>query len=165
MRTGVALGGFMGTGKTSVGREVARLSGRPFVDTDALLHLRYGPVADQFRREGEAAFRRRERAVVAELARRGDQVVALGGGAWVDLANRQALRRRHQLVVLTAPLEVVAERLGDDPGRPLWDPAVAQALLAARAEAYADADLRVDTSSRSPTELAEAILEALWPAA
>lgn len=165
MRTGVALGGFMGTGKTSVGRELARLSRLPFADTDALLHGRYGPVAEQFARDGEATFRRREREAVAALSRRGDQVVATGGGAWVDPANRDALRRRHHLVVLTASLDALAARLGDDPTRPLWDPAAAASLLASREAAYADADLHVDTLDRSPTAIARAILEALWPTA
>jgi shikimate kinase len=86
-------------------------------------------------------------------------VLATGGGLWVDLENRDALRRVARLVVLRAPLATLQARVAGGPDRPLW--AQAEALLARRATAYADADLTVDTEARSPAEVAEVIL-AWW---
>ncbi|MCB9665626.1 MAG: AAA family ATPase [Alphaproteobacteria bacterium] len=158
---GVALGGFMGVGKSSVGRALAARLGLPFVDTDAVLAQRHGPVAEQIARSGEAAFRAREHALVEELARGPEAVVATGGGLWVDPRNRAALRRWGKLVVLQAPLEVLAARVGAGEGRPLWDDDVA-ARYAARQPAYADADLVVDTVGRTIDGIVEEI--AAWRA-
>jgi shikimate kinase/3-dehydroquinate synthase len=156
-RGGVALGGFMGTGKTTVGRLIAGALGLPFVDVDEELVRRFGPIAKQFHEVGEAGFRARERAVVAEVARAGRAVIATGGGAWVDPANREALGRHGARVVLQAPLDVIRARIGQGADRPLAS-ADLEALLASRQEAYADADLQVDTSTRSAAEIAGAIV-------
>jgi shikimate kinase len=154
---GVALGGFMGTGKTTVGRLLAQRLGLPFVDTDAILAARHGPVVDQIRVEGEAVFRARERTLVEELVAGPAVVVATGGGLWVDPANREALGTVFDRVVLVAPLEILRERVGGDPARPLWDEGVA-ARYEARRAAYADADLVVDTSRRDPLGIVEEIV-------
>jgi shikimate kinase/3-dehydroquinate synthase len=145
MRRGVALGGFMGAGKSTVGRKLAARLGLPFADTDEILAARFGPIPTQLARDGEPAFRARERAVIAELADGVPRVVATGGGAWVDPANRDALRRDHRLVVLTAPLDVLRGRVGAGVDRPFWGQA--DVLLAARAGAYADAERTIDTAA------------------
>jgi len=92
----LALIGFMGVGKTTVGREVARLVERPFVDTDEEIEKRHGPIARIFEEQGEAEFRRLEEQVVAEaLATPEPAVIALGGGALLADATRSRLRRAH----------------------------------------------------------------------
>lgn len=151
----------MGTGKSTVGAIIARLTGLPFIDSDVELTLRFSPPARQIREEGEAVFRARERALVEELAARTPWVLATGGGTWVNPESRATLRRVARLVVLRAPLETLRARVGEDPERPLW--ARAEALLAERAEAYADADLTVDTEGRDPEAIAASIV-AWWRA-
>lgn len=154
---GVALGGFMGVGKTSVGVRLARRLGLPFVDMDAELVARFGPIADQFRRDGEAAFRVRESAMVGELCDGTSRVIATGGGAWVSPGNRARLNHYYWTVVLSAPLSVLRERLGPGVGRPLWGDA--ERLLYERAEAYADAHLVVDTSGVAVEAVVDEIVE------
>ena len=156
---GVALGGFMGTGKTTVGRGLATRLELPFADTDAMLEERYGPIAEQFAEQGERVFRAREHAIVVELCGRGPMELATGGGAWVDPRNRRALATCCVRVVLHAPLATLRQRLGDAPGRPLWKEA--ESLLAAREPAYADADLRIDVGGRSVEAIVEGIVVAM----
>jgi shikimate kinase / 3-dehydroquinate synthase len=98
----LALIGFMGAGKTSVGGEVARRTGRPFVDTDAEIEARHGPIAELFQR-GEEEFRRLEAAVVEEaLGRAEPSVIALGGGAFEAARSDRALAVWLQVDVSTA---------------------------------------------------------------
>ncbi len=158
-RRGVALGGFMGVGKTTVGRRLADRLGLPFADTDALLAARHGPIPAQFEAEGEAAFRAREAALIAELCDGTPRVVATGGGVWVASALRDLLAADHRLVVLTASLATLRARVGQASGRPLW--AEAERLLAERAPAYAQADLTVATDGRSIEEVVERIVQGL----
>lgn len=155
----IALGGFMGTGKSSVGAALAAQLGLPLVDTDAWVAERWGPIPDQFAQEGEAAFRARERAAIDALDDGVVRVIATGGGAWVDPANRARLRDYAHLVVLTAPLDVLAARVGGGVGRPLWD-ADTEARYRSRQPAYADADLHVDTHRASIEQAVEEI--ATW---
>jgi shikimate kinase len=152
----VVLTGFMGTGKTSIGRRLAARLGRPFVDTDALIEQRLGrTVAAIFAESGEARFRAAERDAVAEACGVAGAVIATGGGAVVDAANRGALRAAAPVVHLTARPEVILDRVrAAEEMRPLLqggDPAERiAALLAERAAAYAAAaDLTLDTSDRA----------------
>jgi 3-dehydroquinate synthetase/shikimate kinase len=101
----IALIGFMGAGKTTVGKEVARRTGRPFVDTDAEIESRHGPITDLFER-GEAEFRRLEAEVVEEaLGRAEPSVIALGGGAYEAARSKRALP-----VLLDVDVETAWER-------------------------------------------------------
>lgn len=152
---GLALGGFMGAGKTTVGRALAARLGWSFVDTDQVLTERFGPIPEQFARDGEPSFRARETALLVELAERAPCVVATGGGAWVNAENRANLRRAFRLVVLDVPLELALARVAAQGGRPLA--ASAAALYASRAAAYADHDLRLEVAGRSPEDLAEEV--------
>lgn len=154
-RDGVALGGFMGVGKTTVGRALAARLGLPFLDTDEVLVARHGPIPEQFRR-GEAAFRRREAALVAELCDGVPRVLATGGGVFTRPEHRERLAAHYLLVALTASLEVLRERLGDAPGRPLW--AEAEDLLEARRPAYARADVTVATDGLAVEEVVARIV-------
>ncbi len=160
----LALIGFMGSGKTSVGRELARRLGWPFVDTDELVERRAGrPIPEIFARDGEAAFRALEREAVREAARLRPAVIACGGGVPLDPANVQELRRTCRLVLLEADLPTVLARVGGGENRPLLrgDPeGRAQRLLVERTPRYREvADLAVDTSRLEVTAAAHRILE------
>ena len=112
--------GPMGAGKTSIGKRVARAFGLPFVDADRELERRTGAsIALIFELEGEAGFRRRESALLAELCQGPGQVVATGGGAVLDPANRECLRRGGFVVHIAASVGQQLARLEKDRNRPL----------------------------------------------
>ncbi|MCS7173465.1 MAG: 3-dehydroquinate synthase [Armatimonadetes bacterium] len=162
----IALIGFMGSGKTSVGRELARRLGWSFVDTDELVELRAGrSISEIFVQDGEATFRALEREAVREAARMHPAVIACGGGVPMDPANVLELRRTCRLVLLEADLPTVLARVGGSANRPLLqgDPAGrAQQLLRERTPRYREvADLVVDTSDLSVSAAAERILEGI----
>jgi shikimate kinase len=162
----IVLCGFMGTGKTTVGRIVAARLGWRFWDTDALLEAQLGrPISQIFAEDGEAFFRRRESTMCQELAWRRHEVIGTGGGIVLDPANREALNQAGLAICLDAPADEIAARLAGVTDRPLLagpDPAKRIAeLLAARAEAYGALPHHINTAGRSPEEVAGAIL-ALW---
>jgi shikimate kinase len=158
----------MGSGKSSVGRALARRLGWDLVDTDARIVEDAGmSIAEIFEREGEAGFRARETAVLADLPE-ACCVVALGGGAVIASANRALLRRKGQLIWLDGSPEQLARRVRGSRGRPLLAgldrPAIVERLRELReerAEAYASADLRIDTDGRRISAVCDAILVAL----
>jgi shikimate kinase len=162
----IILSGFMGTGKTSVGRRLAAKLRFEFVDLDELIEAEVGlPIRHIFAARGEAAFRALEREMVGRLAARQRSVIAVGGGAIVDPRNLSALRGFGVLIALCAAPEVILARVGGGEDRPmLWGPDTRKRilqLLAERAPAYAQADYQVDTSSRSVDEVVEHILTLL----
>jgi len=162
------LTGPMGAGKTRVGQLLAQRLGRAFIDTDVRIEQETGAsVPEIFERDGEAAFRQRERAVLAALPTR-DAVIALGGGALLLNGNRELLRAKGALVWLDASPATLAERVGGDGERPLLAGLDRKArerrlaeLSAARAAAYATADVRTPTDGRSPEQVRDAVLLAL----
>ncbi len=162
----------MGAGKTSVGKALALRLQRPFHDTDAEVEQAAGAsVAEIFAREGEPAFRERERGAVAELLE-GRAVVALGGGAMAQPETRALIRRRGTSVYLRATAETLLARVGDAEARPLLAGlddgeriARLRALLEERAPAYACADRVVDTDGCSLEVVVETIVEELGEAA
>lgn len=150
------LSGFMAVGKSTVGPIVAESLRRPFVDLDRRIESDAGcDIPALFAGEGEPGFRRRERQALQTVAAGPASVVALGGGAMVDEANRALARRTGLLLTLTARPETLRERM-DPSGRPLA--ARMDALLKARADVYADCDFEVATDGRTPTEVAEAVV-------
>jgi shikimate kinase len=162
----IVLMGFMGTGKSEVGRRLAQRLGRAFVDTDQLVEERARKrVAAIFAEDGEPAFRALEREAVAEAVRRGGAVVAVGGGAVLDPDNLRCLRDAGVLVHLSARPEVILKRVGDAGSRPLLvgDPeAAVRRLVTERGPVYAAAaDVTVDTSERTADEVVEEIQQAL----
>ena len=162
----IVLMGFMGTGKSEVGRRLAQRLGRAFVDTDQLVEERAGKrVAAIFAEDGEAVFRTLEREAVADAVARGGAIVSVGGGAVLDPENVRRLRAAGTLVYLTARPEIILRRIGDATSRPLLkdDPhAAVSRLLAERGPVYAAAaDVTVDTSERSAAEVVEEIQLAL----
>jgi shikimate kinase / 3-dehydroquinate synthase len=116
-RRNVVLTGFMGTGKTTVGRLLAEELGFEFVDTDVLIEQRHGPIADIFATGGEEAFREIERGVASELATRTGLVVSTGGRMMLDPANVRALSANGRVFCLVATPEEVFERVTGDPSR------------------------------------------------
>jgi shikimate kinase len=159
----LALIGFMGTGKTSVGRLVAEVLGFEFLDTDELIQTRTGrTIADIFARDGEPAFRALERQVVAELATREKTVISTGGGLPTNPENLAALRRFALVVCLWASPEKIWERVRHQSHRPLLLDADPQKkirdLLTARRPFYQQADVLMDTDQRSAREVAQQIV-------
>ena len=162
----IVLMGFMGTGKSEVGRRLAQRLGRAFVDTDQLVEERAGKrVAEIFADDGEPAFRALERAAVADAAARSGVVVAVGGGAVLDPENVRLLRDAGVLVYLTARPQVILRRVGDTKHRPLLrdDPkGTIDRLLAERGPVYAAAaDVTVDTSEHTADGVVKEIQGAL----
>jgi shikimate kinase/3-dehydroquinate synthase len=158
----IVLIGFMGTGKTAVGRRVAARLGRPFVDTDALIEARAGrPVPRIFAEDGEEAFRRLESEVVAEASARSGVVIATGGGVVLRPENMACLRRSGVIVALRADPRAILARVGAGRGRPLLGPdpeARVRHLLEQRDALYRAADLTVETTSLSVDEVASRVI-------
>lgn len=161
--TTVVITGFMATGKTSVGRELARRLAVPFVDTDTLVEDAEGrSVAEIFAVDGEAHFRSAEKAAIATALAIPNAVVATGGGAVLDAENMRRLRAAAPIVCLVASADVIEARArAAGAARPLLAAADARArietLMAQRAEAYAQADLQIDTSHRDVADLVDEI--------
>jgi len=153
----IYLTGFMGSGKTTVGDILAGMFKVPFIDMDATIATQTGSrIVDIFKYAGEKAFRVIEQDVLSQIATGGDAVVATGGGLAVDPANRALMKSSGVIVYLRTALEALKTRVGDDPERPLWNKEI-ERLYEAREDAYADADLIVDTDGLEPTEVARSI--------
>ncbi len=153
----VVLVGFMGAGKTTVGRLLAQRLGWDFCDLDRRVEVRTGQsVAELFASRGEAAFREEERAAALGLLEREACVVAAGGGAWHEPGTREVLARDSLSVWLQADLATLLARVPGDPARPLArDRARMAALFAERQPSYRLADLSVETKDRSPHDVAD----------
>jgi shikimate kinase/3-dehydroquinate synthase len=165
MSRAIALAGFMGTGKSTVGAELAAQLGMPFVDADVELERREGrTIAEIFSADGETYFRARERELLLELSEREDIVIATGGGMVVNPDNRRRLLERCLCIGLNAPADVVLERVGGEAAaqtRPMLRGGDVRAriveLLAARAPAYAELHYRIETAERTPQDIAAEI--------
>ena len=158
----LALIGFMGTGKTSVGRLVAESLGFEFLDTDELIQSRTErSITDIFATDGEAAFRELERQTVREISTRNHTVISTGGGLPTNLENLAALKQFCLVVCLWASPEKIWERVRHQSHRPLLnDPNPQQKihdLLAARKPFYSAADVLINTDNRSAREVAQQI--------
>ena len=142
----VFLSGFMASGKSVVGCQLAAILNLPFHDLDEVVAGAAGmSITEIFAADGEAGFRKREAAAVLELAGVPSAVVALGGGTVVSGANRRILRRAGCLVWLNTPRSTILARLADAAGdRPLLkNPEQAARLFEERFESYRDCDLEL----------------------
>ena len=159
----VVLVGFMGAGKTTVGRELAALLGWAFVDLDAEVEARAGrSVAAIFDSDGEAAFRALERAAAVDAMRHPRAVIAAGGGAFAEPATRAVLEAGATTVWLRCDLPALLARIPADGSRPLGrNRATIGALLSQREPVYRLAALTVDTTDCAPGEAARAIARAI----
>ena len=164
----VWLVGMMGAGKSAVGALLAERLRCDFVDTDAEIERRAGStIAELFRREGEAVFRKREREAIESVAGDG-VVVALGGGAIAQPGAREQLARTGTIVYLRARPETLRGRIGETAERPLLQGVSGNdrlrritELLAERAPCYEAAAIVVDTDALGPGEVADAIVSHL----
>jgi len=158
----IVLVGFMGAGKTTVGRELARRLGWRFVDLDEEIERAAGrSVRDLFRDEGEASFRRRELDEAREAAEQEEVVIAAGGGAFAEDETRSVLQKGAVTVWLRCDLETILDRIGEDPSRPLAsDRETMRRLLEQRQPAYEHAQLTFDDQGTA-SGLADRILDAL----
>lgn len=162
----IVLVGFMGSGKTSVGLELARRLGWEFVDTDALVERKAGrSIAEIFAQEGERTFRLLESEAVREAASRRGAVIATGGGAVLSPENREVLRSSGIVVFLNASADVLYRRVLHETHRPLLrvpDPVGRiRELLEARLPFYVQADLVVETDGHTVEEVADEVLRHL----
>ena len=158
----VVLVGFMGAGKTTVGRILAERLGLPFVDSDVLIEQRQGrPIKDIFETEGEESFRELEHRTVADLLQGQDAVVAVGGGALGNTRTREAMRNA-RVVYLRVSYDEALGRVRSDEFRPMLRRPDLAALYESRASVYEDASaVTVDTDGRHPDEVARTVLERL----
>jgi shikimate kinase len=155
----LALIGFMGTGKSSVGRQAAHLLHFTFLDTDQVIEARAGKTITRiFDEDGEPAFRAWESKIVQELARRKRTVIATGGGLPVDDRNLASLKTHALTICLWASPETIFERVRGHEHRPLLndpDPLTKiQQLLAVREPHYRQADVLLNTEQRNVREVA-----------
>ncbi len=162
----IVLVGMMGAGKSAVGRRLAAALGWPFSDADGAIEAAAGTtIANIFEEIGEPAFRARERQVIARLLRGERQVLALGGGAFIDPETRALVRERAIAIWLRADLDVLVKRTARRDDRPLLaggDPRPRLvALLDEREPIYAEADLVVDSGKGPLAEVVARVLAAL----
>jgi len=161
----VFLVGFMGSGKSTVGRALAARLGTDFVDLDDRIARHAGKsVRDIFDQDGEASFRACERsALVALLPELSvGAVIATGGGAVTDAASRAWMHAHGTMVWLDVPLETIERRVPRDGSRPLFgDPVALDALYRERRRDYATASLRVEAGALPPEDVAERIAREL----
>ncbi len=159
----IFLVGPMGAGKTTVGRQLARLLGRTFLDLDAEIEVRTGAdISWIFDVEGEAGFRKRESAMLAELAAKENAVIATGGGVVLAPDNRAVLKASGMVIYLAVPLAALYERTSRDSKRPLLQVAdrrdAISKLLTERAPLYRQvADTIYEGVNASPLATAEAL--------
>jgi len=158
--------GFMGVGKTAVGKAMANKTGLAYVDLDEEITRRSGKTIPQiFDREGEAAFRDIERLVTRDISERDGQVIACGGGTVLDGENLTNLKRSSLMILLTAEPEVILQRIqAEGDARPLLREKNKleriRSLLSSRHQKYiCAADLIVETSNRTPEQIAHEILD------
>ena len=167
----IVLIGYRCTGKTSVGKRLAKRLGIPFYDTDELLQRDTGKtIREMVDEEGWDAFRAQERAIIKKLPSAADAVIAAGGGAIMDAQNRKALKHNGLCVWLIADVRTIVERMRDDGASdaqrpPLSDESLegeTTEVLEARKPIYqALADCTIDTSGKGIDAIADEILSAL----
>lgn len=162
----VALVGLMGAGKSSIGRRLAQALSLPFIDADSEIENAAGSSIEEiFARDGEAAFRNGERRVIARLLDGPPQVLATGGGAFMDPTTRALIRERAISVWLRADLETLLIRVARRSNRPLLQNVDARAvltkLMTERYPVYAEADITIDTVDGPPEATLARVVEGL----
>jgi shikimate kinase len=165
-RRSVVLVGMMGAGKSSVGRRLAARLAIPFVDADVEIEKAAGmTISDIFAAQGEAYFRAGETRVIARLLDGGPQVLATGGGAFMNAETRAAIRAKGISVWLRATLDVLTRRIKRRGDRPLLknaDPAeTLRRLIEERDPVYAEADLTVESRDVPHETIVEEMLQGL----
>jgi shikimate kinase len=160
----IVLTGFMGTGKTEVGRILAKKTGYSFTDSDAEIEKTAGmTISEIFGKLGEPAFRDIESAVILSLSGHERAVISTGGGAVLRQENMDNLRGKGVIVCLEASAATILGRTEGSDDRPLLNAedrlARIKEMLAERRPYYEKADIMVDTEGKSPMEIADGIME------
>jgi len=168
MKTNIALIGFMGVGKTAVGKVLAEKLRRQFVELDSLIEQKAGKsIPDIFQQDGETAFRKLEIEVTKEVSRNRNLVIACGGGIVLNKINVDRLRENARMVYLTASSSVILKRVANEEGqRPLLEAdnkaLNIRELLEFRKPFYERAaDITIDTSKLDVDSVVEQIIEKL----
>jgi len=163
MKKNIVLTGFMGTGKSSVARELGRSTRMKVIDTDERIEDRYGEIKGIFSLYGEEYFRELETKTIAEAAKSESAVISLGGGAVLKKENIDECRKNGFIVRLKADIEKVFQNIaGDSDSRPLLSGKTkeeAAALLESRERFYKNCDCEIDVTSLTSREAAEKIIE------
>ena len=159
----IALTGFMGSGKTTVGKVLADFLGCPFMDLDDLVVKKVGKsIPDIFAQDGEPAFRQLEAQVLRKTVEKyaeSTAVLALGGGAVLAPSSAALLHEKTVCIYLRASLETLLARLeGETAGRPLADASLADRLAAREPIYEKTAHVVIDTDGLSPDEVADEII-------
>ena len=158
--------GLMGAGKSAVGRRLAASLNLPFTDADSEIEAAAGQsIAEIFAEHGEAYFRTGERKVIARLLENGPQVLATGGGAYMDPETRAAVKEHGISIWLKASLRVMMKRVGRRDNRPLLQvenpETVMKKLMAERNPVYAEADITVESKEAPHEVMVGSIIDAL----
>ena len=157
----IVLIGFMGTGKSTVGKRLAQSLAWDFVDTDCEIgEITNLSITEIFRRHGETRFRSEERIVVERLSQQEQIVIATGGGTVLNPLNWEALAQNGIVIALHASLEAILSRIGHKNDRPLLKGSQEEIekLWSERQKCYAQADFTVDTSEKDVDEVVSEIL-------
>ena len=157
----VFMTGMMGSGKTTVAKQLSSLMNLPCEDLDHVLETREGrTISDIFETDGEPYFRQKEREILSEYCRKDMGIFALGGGALCTQENWKLIPETAHVVWLKASLDTLLERLRGDGSRPLLQRNQEERLKSLtenRTEFYARAQIHLETDGRSPEELAKAL--------
>ncbi len=167
-KTNIFLIGLMGTGKTTVGRQLSRKLKMEFYDSDRVIEERTGAdIPLIFEKEGETGFRKREAAIIDELTQKKNIILATGGGAILNTENRNHLINRGTVFYLKSNLKTLVERTSKDKNRPLLQAnepaqAILQRLLEQRGPLYEEiADYIIETANNSIHNVIQAIIKSL----
>ncbi len=159
----ITLVGFMGTGKTTAGRILARRLGYRFIDVDEEIEREQGvSISHIFSELGETYFRMLERDFIKALSFKEGLIISAGGGAVIDERNIEAMKTGGVIVCLTAAPDAIMKRVGNSANRPLLkvpDPmSRITELMGAREQFYRKADFTIDTTAMTPGDVAEEII-------
>ena len=162
----VVLIGFMGTGKSSIGKLLSAKLGYKFIDSDQQIEYDLKmSISDIFAKHGENYFRQAEHRIIKKISQYNKAVFSTGGGVVLNKDNMVELRKKGMVISLSASIDTILERTNRRNNRPLLEQedrkAAITELLAKRAEFYADADLVVDTCKYNPQEVVHIILNFL----
>ncbi|MDD4938920.1 MAG: shikimate kinase [Candidatus Omnitrophica bacterium] len=163
----IYLVGFMATGKTSVGKELARMTKMRFLDLDEFIELKEKrTISDIFAKKGEPYFRKIEKRALKQVSKEKNFVVACGGGIVLDEDNVKIMKQTGVMICLTASPEIILKRASAFTHRPLLnveDPKKqVDLLLKMRSPFYAKADKCIDTSGLSMKQVADKIMKSIY---
>ena len=160
----IVLTGFMGTGKTAVGRRLAMLLNMELIDVDTEIEKSQQMTINEiFRQFGEPRFREIETEMIQKLSERKDVIISTGGGAVLKQKNMDALRKQGIIICLMASPQTILKRTSHNSNRPLLkveDPfEKIKELLNFRRPFYEKADILIDTEDKTPLQIAEEIID------